>query len=26
VGGVHGIVNQGRRSICPIHCLHFRHR
>ena len=21
-----GIVNQGRRSICPVHCLHFRHR
>ena len=21
-----GIVNQGRRSICLIHCLHFRHR
>ena len=21
-----GIVNQGRRSICPIHYLHFRHR
>ena len=21
-----GIVNQGRRSICPIHCLQFRHR
>ena len=21
-----GIVNQGRRFICPVHCGHFRHR